>query len=115
MVIFHISFNDVYQCKNATGFTTASASKPIEDQRDRQCTLFRVKDLGDHFVTFTHVYNGFELAISIEYKSTRLATLDDYAVHLKVVGFGELIRLPECVIFKGNNGKYLRSGHKEVV
>lgn len=84
---------------------------PVENKDVGNCTLFEVKtNISGSEYSFTHVQSGCQLTYSDS--SSWHVVLGTNGSSFEVKSFALLVRLPKRVIFKGDNGNYLR-GRKQ--
>ncbi|XP_074289662.1 uncharacterized protein LOC141614838 isoform X2 [Silene latifolia] len=105
----------------STELITASSKEKVEDQMKEICTLFRYTVTGNNTMKLIHVQTG--RTVSIEGPEEPLigyylcvkpsgseAILEVEALTIDV---NRIIKLPKYVVFKGDNGKYLRSSETQ--
>ncbi|XP_057772381.1 uncharacterized protein LOC130991950 [Salvia miltiorrhiza] len=101
-------YNNRYWQKSADDDTIVAVSnKPEEDTTKPSCTLFE-PTLQAGTLYFTHVPTGWRVMMN---NATKGFYVDANSVGapLGFVDWDTLVKLPEHVAFKGNNGKYLKA------
>ncbi|KAG6398027.1 hypothetical protein SASPL_139477 [Salvia splendens] len=106
----HLRFsysNKYWQKSTDDNSIVAVSNKPDEDITKPSCTLFE-SSLQSGVLYFTHAQTGWRVMMN---NSTSAFYVDQNSVGapLGFVDWDTLVKLPERVAFKGNNGKYLKA------
>lgn len=121
MVHIKSAYNNRYLRLNPTGgvLITATADELEEDTAKRSCTLFRFFISGDH-VRFVLQADNAQWGVMPNHNLGRVLAVQEvrdsdserpeiYALSLPFVDMTNLAILPKHVMFKSNNGNYLRA------
>lgn len=109
--VVHIKscYNNRYLRLNPTGvYIYASADELQEDRSERSCTLFRVVISGNN-VRFFHQSDNVERAVIIYQGGVLGVRQGNQAFNLLFRDMTNFVNLPKHVMFKGNDGNYLRA------
>ncbi|XP_021744011.1 uncharacterized protein LOC110710053 isoform X2 [Chenopodium quinoa] len=108
MVHIKSRFNNRYLRLNPTGvYIYATADELEEDRAKRSCTLFRVVVSG-YNVRFFHQSDNVERGV-IYYQNGVLGVQGIHTYSLLFRDMTDFVILPKHVMFKGNDGNYLRA------
>ncbi|XP_002519553.2 uncharacterized protein LOC8284546 [Ricinus communis] len=109
--------NKYWRRNNEEGdYIIAAADKPDEDESKWSCTLFKpIQFLDDKTFRFQHVQLGHNVWFNRSANEYRGCLIARYSVPelagadlFTVTNWESLVILPKHVVFKGDNGKYLR-------
>lgn len=110
LVHIRCCYNNNYWCRNEFGYIVVTSCEKVEDKESSYSTLFRPRIIDGSEVRFTHAHKGYGLNYEHPFflPTPWNIELGRNASPFKIVHYDLLARLPKRVIFKGDNGQYLR-------
>ncbi|KNA13103.1 hypothetical protein SOVF_119730 [Spinacia oleracea] len=113
LVHIRSTFNNKYLVSENGLFVDARAEKPEENTSVQSCTLFRPElDQTQNAYRLRHLHSGMYATCFVTQR-VELHTLANgnmlgpNTLLMDVIDWGSLVVLPDIIVFKGDNGKYL--------